>query len=104
MIRPICLIPCLTMLCTGTAIAQEAYVYDYIPNKGVYVYDASSTGKLTPIKGSPFKPAGQMVGTNGRLSHDSRQVHLNHGASAGVARNVGCLYPATQCLFFRSSA
>jgi hypothetical protein len=64
------------MLCTGTAIAQEAYVYDYIPNKGVYVYDASSTGKLTPIKGSPFKPAGQMVGTNGRhfVTSDSNSL------------------------------
>jgi hypothetical protein len=77
MMRPICLIACLTMLCTCTALAQEAYVYDYIPNKGVYAYDASSTGKLTLIKGSPFKTAGQMVGTNGThfVTSDSTSVY-----------------------------
>src|SRR5271156_4614245 len=65
--RPTHLSVCLmTMLCTGVASAQEAYVYDTVA-KGTYAYDASSTGKLTLIKGSPFKTAGALIGTNGKF-------------------------------------
>ena len=64
--RPIHLAICLmTILCTGAAFAQEAYVYDTVA-KGTYVYDASSTGKLTLIKGSPFRTVGALIGTNGK--------------------------------------
>jgi hypothetical protein len=63
--RPVQLFVCLTaMLCTGAASAQEAYVYDTVA-AGTYVYDASSTGKLTLVKGSPFQPVGSLIGTNG---------------------------------------
>jgi hypothetical protein len=53
-------------LCAGSASAQVAYVY--VPtNLGIYAYSASSAGKLTPIKGSPFKETtGLAVGTNGK--------------------------------------
>ena len=47
------------MLFTGAASAQEAYVYDTVA-KGTYAYDASSTGKLTLIKGSPFQAVGAL--------------------------------------------
>jgi WD40 repeat protein len=64
-VRSLPFIASFAALFMGSATAQEAYIYDYMPNQGVYAYDASSTGKLTPINGSPFKIAGQMVGTNG---------------------------------------
>jgi len=57
--RSIHLAICLTMLFTGAASAQEAYVYDTVA-KGTYAYDASSTGKLTLIKGSPFQAVGAL--------------------------------------------
>ena len=56
----------MTMLCTGMASAQEAYVYDTVA-KGTYAYDASSTGTLTLIKGSPFQTVGSLIGTNGKF-------------------------------------
>lgn len=46
----VCLI---ATLCAATASAQVAYVYVPTVN-GIYAFDASSAGKLTPIKGSPF--------------------------------------------------
>jgi hypothetical protein len=46
---------CLTMLWSAAASAQEAYVYDTVA-KGTYAYDASSTGKLTLIKGCRSRP------------------------------------------------
>ena len=67
MTRRIQLFVCLmTMLSTGAALAQEAYVYDNLA-AGTYVYDASSTGKLTLIKGSPFQTVGSLIGTNGKF-------------------------------------
>jgi hypothetical protein len=52
--------------CVVTASAQEAYVY-ISTTEGTYAYDASSSRKLTPIKGSPFPTMGTMVGTNGKF-------------------------------------
>jgi hypothetical protein len=45
--------------------ATAAYVYIQIqgPEGAVYGFNASSTGKLSAISGSPFKPAGQIVGS-----------------------------------------
>jgi hypothetical protein len=45
--------------------AAVAYVYVQT-TKGVNAYDASSTGKLTLISGSPFADTGQMEGVNGK--------------------------------------
>jgi hypothetical protein len=44
----------MAMLWSAAASAQEAYVYDTVAT-GTYAYDASGTGKLTLIKGSPFQ-------------------------------------------------
>jgi hypothetical protein len=49
----VCLI---ATLCTGAAFPQVANVY-VSTDKNIYAYDASSTGKLTQIKGSPFAAA-----------------------------------------------
>ena len=54
------------LLCAMTASAQEAYVYISADNL-TYGYDASSTGKLTPIKGTPFQTRENLVGTNGKF-------------------------------------
>lgn len=95
-VRSSALIVCLAVFCTGTAIAQEAYVYDFIPTEGVYAYDASSTGKLALIEGSPFKtagtggtqndPAGAMVGTNGSyfVTADSTTLYAYKVESNGA--------------------
>jgi len=48
-----------------TTSATVANVYVQTP-KGVDVFSASSTGKLTLIKGSPFADSGQMEGINGK--------------------------------------
>ena len=97
----LCLLP---VLCSGTAMAQEAYVYDYMPNKGVYVYDASSTGKITAIKGSPFKITGQMMGTNGKyvVSADSTNLYSyeveSNGAIGKKVSDINTqLYSGSEC-------
>lgn len=54
MTRKIQLFCLIATLCTGACSAQVAYVY--VPSSdGIFAYDASSAGKLTLIKGSPFK-------------------------------------------------
>ena len=61
----------LALACTSAglpaiaATSPEAYIYLSASN-GIYIYNASSTGALTPIKGSPFQTAGMTVGTNGK--------------------------------------
>jgi hypothetical protein len=64
------------VLVSTVALVQEArsqstptaaaYVYIQIqgPEGAVYGFSATSTGKLSPIPGSPFKPAGQIIGSN----------------------------------------
>lgn len=42
-----------------------AYVY-VSTSKGIDVFDAASNGALSLASGSPFKPSGQMVGSNGK--------------------------------------
>jgi hypothetical protein len=63
-----------TTICTGIAVAQSPVAYVYVAedaptgslNSPTSVYAASSAGKLTPIKGSPFtQTLGTIIGTNG---------------------------------------
>jgi hypothetical protein len=61
-----CFIFMVALLWAMTASAQEAYVYISADNL-TYAYDASSTGKLTPIQGTPFQTKGNVVGTNGKF-------------------------------------
>src|SRR5581483_8417029 len=60
-------------LCVGIAQAQSPVAYVYVAQQGtqtttgpIAVYAASSAGRLTPIKGSPFtQTTGSIIGTNG---------------------------------------
>lgn len=63
-----------TTLCAGTAVAQSPVAYVYVAedastsslNSPTSVYAASSSGKLTQIKSSPFtQTLGTIIGTNG---------------------------------------
>ncbi len=55
-----------TLLFTRVMVAQVAHVF-VSTSKGTGLYDASSTGKLTLVSGSPFTtPSGLTVGTNGK--------------------------------------
>lgn len=66
----------LTLICSSAAFSQEqeeteaastapiAYVYVQV-TKGVNVYSETAAGKLTLVKGSPFKITGQMEGITG---------------------------------------
>jgi hypothetical protein len=63
-----------TAICTGAALAQSPVAYVYVAETGpnqtttgpISVYAASSAGKLTEIKGSPFtQTTGAIIGTNG---------------------------------------
>jgi hypothetical protein len=64
-----------TAICTGVAVAQQPVAYVYVgqdavqtPYSAIYAYAASSDGKLTEIKGSPFTQVthtGIMLGDNG---------------------------------------
>ena len=51
------------------AQAQTTAAYVYVQSQGpsgpVYGYNSSSTGQLSAISGSPFKPGTQIVGSNG---------------------------------------
>ncbi|HTW60694.1 MAG TPA: hypothetical protein VMD55_02735 [Terracidiphilus sp.] len=69
----VCLV---TATCTGVALAESPVAYVYVAEQGpnqittgpIFVYAASSAGKLTEIKGSPFTQAqttGYLIGTNG---------------------------------------
>jgi hypothetical protein len=89
--------------CAVTASAQEAYVY-ISTTEGTYAYDALSSGKLTPIKGSPFPTMGTMVGTNGKffLSQDggyvfSYEVISNGAISKEVSKINTGLYSGSEC-------
>jgi hypothetical protein len=94
-------------LCSHVALAQEAYVYVSTVG-GTYVYDAASTGKLTLVKGSPFKVPGSTVGTNGKYwvtytptantsALNSFQI-LSNGAIGKLVSSVNSqLYSGSQC-------
>jgi WD40 repeat protein len=73
--------------CTDTASAQVAYVYVQTA-KGVNLYDASSTGKLSLVSGSPFQTTGQMIGSNGThfITLGTDYVHSYPIASNGALK------------------
>ena len=100
---------CLVLLPTGLAFAQTtpdevapavtaasvAYVYMGL-TKGVYLYDASSTGKLTRVSSSAYHPAGLAIGSNGKyfISLGTDYVHSyklgsNGAIDASARKNLG---------------
>jgi hypothetical protein len=105
--RPKHLFVCLiATLCTGAALAQTsvepayqrppatgspvAYVYVQTSN-GTVLYDASSSGKLTLVAGSPFNTSGEVIGSNGKY-YITMGIHDLH--TYKVAAN-GALGPQT---------
>jgi hypothetical protein len=67
--------------------APVAYVYVSTAN-GINLYDASSTGKLTLVAGSPFKTTGLMIGSNGKyfITLGTDYVHSYLLASNGAIK------------------
>jgi hypothetical protein len=89
---------CLGILCSVPAFTQTsdtvaektstgpvAYVYVQT-SKGVNLYDASATGRLTLVPGSPFKTEGRMGGSNGShfISVGTDYIHSYAVASNGA--------------------
>ncbi|MGC2251704.1 MAG: Ig-like domain-containing protein [Acidobacteriaceae bacterium] len=68
-----------------TSPSQAAYVY-VGTSKGVYLYDASTSGALTAVSGSPFSVTGNAVGSNGTyfVTLDPSYVHSYSVASNGA--------------------
>ena len=88
---------------TTTATAPVAYVYVQT-TKGVLLYDAWASGRLTPVAGSPFKTVGTMVGSNRRyfLSLGTTYIHSypvagNGTIGAQVAQINTALYSGGLC-------
>ncbi len=71
--------------CFAQSPATAAYVY-VGTTKGVYLYDASTSGALTAVSGSPFSIAGSAVGSNGSyfISLGTDYVHSYNVASNGA--------------------
>ncbi len=72
---------------SATCFAQSTTAYVYVgTTKGVYLYDASSSGALTAVSGSPFSITGNAFGSNGSyfLSLDTNDVHSYSIASNGA--------------------
>jgi hypothetical protein len=82
---------CLTLLSTGPAFTQTlaaeataekasttpaAWVYVQ-EAKGVNLYDAASSGKLSLVKGSPFETEGAMAGSNGSHLFTTTETSIN---------------------------
>jgi hypothetical protein len=102
-VRFLKLIFCLALLPTGLAFAQTtpdevpattaapvAYVY-VGTTKGVYLYDAASSGNLTRVSGSGYHPAGLAIGSNGKyfISLGTYYVHSYLVASnGGIGKQV----------------
>jgi hypothetical protein len=86
-----------------TAAAPVAYVYVQT-TKGVNLYDAAADGKLTLVEGSPFRTAGEMIGSNGKyfIALGTYDVHSYaveaNGAIGQLVSTVGSLdYDGAQC-------
>lgn len=91
MTRNLMYLPCL-VAAFGAALVQPsleaqtvAYVYVQT-HSGVNVYDATSTGKLTLVKGSPFATTGQMGGITAShlISMGTDDVHVYAVGSTGA--------------------
>jgi hypothetical protein len=80
------ILTCLYLVVTPLNYAQVANVY--VPAEaGILAYNASSTGALTPIKGSPFtETSGLAVGTNGTsfITLGTDYVHAYTVSSTGA--------------------
>lgn len=108
---------CLALLSAGTAFTQTtddeatsniaaapvAYIYVQTTN-GINVYDATAAGKLTLVKGSPFKTSGQMEGINGKylLSVGTTNIRAyaieSNGAVGKQASNINTQnYSGSEC-------
>jgi hypothetical protein len=86
---------------TGTALAQTstdpayqrpgassspvAYVYVQT-SQGTVLYDASSSGKLTLVAGSPFNTSGDLIGSNGKylVTFGTHDLHTYRVAANGA--------------------
>ena len=71
----------------ATTAAPVAYVYAQT-TKGVSVYDVAATGKLTLVKGSPFKTLGEMIGSNGKY-FITLGINLVHSYPIGSNGAIG---------------
>jgi hypothetical protein len=71
---------------TQTSTAARIYVQS---TKGIYAFDASSSGRLTPIKGSPFAETGQMGGIRGSyfITVGTYYLHSYKREATGGVRN-----------------
>ncbi|HWE85691.1 MAG TPA: Ig-like domain-containing protein [Terracidiphilus sp.] len=95
-----------TLAVIPQAKAQSAYVYmqSQGPAGPVYGYSASSSGQLTAIPGSPFKPGTQIIGSNkaqfftlGKTLIHSYAVGSN-GAIGSQLSSIGFLnYSGSAC-------
>lgn len=92
---------CLAVLSTGLAFTQTSTSaaspaasvtpadVDFVyvgTHKGVYLYDATSSGMFNLVPGSPFQPTGLMIGSNGKyfISLGTDYVHSYSVASNGA--------------------
>jgi hypothetical protein len=90
---------------TPEAIAAASVAHVYVQtHKGVAVYDASATGKLTLVKGSLFADTGQMEGINGGylISVGTNYLHTYKiESSGGVGKQASEIntqdYDGAQC-------
>lgn len=77
-----------------SATAPVAYVYVGTVSKGVYLYNADSSGKLTQVSGSPFQTTGLAIGSNGKyfITLGTNLVHsypvASNGAIKGQASSI----------------
>jgi hypothetical protein len=85
------------------SVAQVAYVYDTV-TAGTYAYEASSSGRLTIIEGSPFRTSGSLVGTNGKflITRGSGHVYAyevesNGGIGKLISKINTQLYSGSEC-------
>ncbi len=70
---------------SASSTTPAAYVYVQT-HQGVVAYNATSAGKLTSIKGSPFATTGQMAGNNGSylITTGTDYIHSYKVASNGA--------------------
>ena len=73
----------------AATVAASAVAYVYVgTSKGVYLYDAASSGKLTLVSGSPFKTAGTATGSNGKyfITLGTQYLHSYPVAANGALK------------------